>query len=117
MKRTLASGKERRKEGGLLAGWTILFCHGVAGNQAPSQDELDMVVRAAGGKVLMTWQLPILDRCEAQRTIVITSHPLLAEQISSSEITQVISDGAGLPQTIKWLFDCIMHQKLIGLGL
>jgi hypothetical protein len=117
MKRTLASGKERRKEGGLLAGWTILFCHGVAGNQAPSQDELDMVVRAAGGKVLMTWQLPILDRCKAQRTIVITSHPLLAEQISSSEITQVISDGAGLPQTIKWLFDCIMHQKLIGLGL
>ena len=115
MKRTLISAKERRKEGGLLAGWTILFCDGVAGNQAPSQDELDLVVHAAGGKVLKHWQLPILDRQEAQRTVVITSHPLLVEQISSYEMTQVIADGTGLPQTIKWLFDCIMHQKLIGL--
>lgn len=117
MKRTLLNGVERRKDGGLLAGWNILFCDGVAGNNAPSEYELELVVRSAGGRVIRSNQLPIDDSDVARKTIVIASHPLLAEQISSSEIIQVIAHGAGLPQTTKWLFDCIMHQKLIGLGL
>lgn len=117
MKQTLLRGVERRKDGGLLAGWNIFFCDGVAGNKAPSEHELALVVRSAGGKVIRSNQLPINDCEVARKTIVITSHPLLAEQISSSAIIQVITDGAGLPQTTKWLFDCIMHQKLIGLGL
>lgn len=115
MKQTLREGNERRKEGGLLAGWRVLFCDDVAGNRAPKAEELNLMVDAAGGTVLTTSQLPLSDQDDdaGANVIVITSDPALPSQTSNEEVSKAASDGAGF-FTTTWLFECFIHQKLSG---
>lgn len=114
MKQTLREGNERRSEGGLLAGWRVLFCRGVAGNKAPKEEELKLIVDAAGGSVLEYSQLPLPDTEDTAHVIVITSDPALPEQVSDERVAHAANDGAGFFSTT-WLFSCIIHQKLSGI--
>ena len=114
MKRTLQNGFERRKEGGLLAGWRVLFCDGVASNKAPSAHELALIVAAAGGVLVDLDDVSTGENNDPTKVIVVTSDPPHPNQLASSRALQVSQEGAGL-FTITWLLDCIMQQKLTGI--
>eukprot|EP00568_Trieres_chinensis_P003009 CAMPEP_0183316142 /NCGR_PEP_ID=MMETSP0160_2-20130417/53996_1 /TAXON_ID=2839 ORGANISM="Odontella Sinensis, Strain Grunow 1884" /NCGR_SAMPLE_ID=MMETSP0160_2 /ASSEMBLY_ACC=CAM_ASM_000250 /LENGTH=75 /DNA_ID=CAMNT_0025481859 /DNA_START=195 /DNA_END=419 /DNA_ORIENTATION=+ len=73
MKQSLQEGRERRKEGGLLAGWRVYFCEGVAGNKAPKEDDLDLIIRAAGGNVITSSNLPLPEDEDNSSVFVITN--------------------------------------------
>merc|ERR1712127_581051 len=114
MKQTLRNGHDRRKEGGLLFGWKVFFCDDVAGRKAPQQKDLNLIVEAAGGKVLSKVDLPILESNDSGHVIVITSDPPLPSQVSNADVNTLTNEGAG-SFTTTWLFDCILHQKLSGI--
>ena len=116
MKHTLYAGKERRKDGGLLADWRVLFCKGVAGNRAPKHEDLNLIIQAAGGSVMNHSELPFSNTEDRSRVFVITSDPADLKQTSDSIFAKVAEDGAGF-HTISWLFDSIMHQKLIRINV
>ena len=112
MKQTLKEGKERRKEGGLLASWQVLFCEGVAGNKAPKEEDLNMIVQAAGGSVIKRSDLLLQEEENINKVLVITSDPAHSYQISDWNIAKIANDGPGF-RTTSWLFGSIMLQKLI----
>eukprot|EP00978_Attheya_sp_CCMP212_P048377 scaffold512230_cov51-Attheya_sp.AAC.2 len=111
MKETILEGTRRRKEGGLLCKWVILFAGGVAGNGAPKREELELIVEAAGGKAIFQSDLPIRKEDDKMRVIVITSDPPSNVQIKNKDLQRITAEGAG-SFTTTWLFDCITRQKL-----
>jgi len=114
MKHTLVEGNQRRKEGGLFFGWTILFAPGVAGNRAPRKKALELIVQAAGGIPMFSPEKPLMKDEESKaRVIVITSDPPTEKQTSYPDLIQVSQEGAGF-FTTTWLFDCITRQKFLG---
>eukprot|EP00978_Attheya_sp_CCMP212_P015938 scaffold41317_cov47-Attheya_sp.AAC.6 len=114
MKHTLVEGNQRRKEGGLFFGWTILFAPGVAGNRAPRKKALELIVQAAGGIPVFSPEKPLMKDEESKaRVIVITSDPPTEKQTSYPDLIQVSQEGAGF-LTTTWLFDCITRQKFLG---
>jgi len=114
MKQTLIEGKERRRDGGLFAGWKIMVCDEVAGNKAPKEADLRMMVEAAGGEWLLSSNVPVAVVDDPTHVIVITSDPALPSQIDDEKASIAAENGAGF-FTTTWLFDCMMHQKLFGL--
>mmetsp|Transcript_528 Transcript_528/g.740 ORF Transcript_528/g.740 Transcript_528/m.740 type:complete len:1021 (-) Transcript_528:68-3130(-) len=114
MKQTLVEGERRRQDGGILAGWKILFCDGVAGNKAPRESDLHMIIRAAGGEWLLSQNIPVPISEDPTHVIVITSDPPLTSQIEDEKAAVAAEIGAGF-FTTSWLFDCMMHQQLFGL--
>jgi hypothetical protein len=114
MKQTIKEGIERRKFGGLLNGWKILICEGVAGNKAPKEADLQMMIAAAGGTWLESSQLPVKEEDDPSHIIVITSHPATEEQLNDENVKAAAQSGAGY-FTTSWLFDSFMHQKVFGI--
>lgn len=114
MKQTLIEGRERRLHGGLLAGWKILVCDDVAGNKAPKEEYLRLMIAAAGGDWLDGTDIPVPINKDPSHVIVITSDPVLQTQIEDEKASIAAESGAGF-FTITWLFDCMMHQQLFGL--
>lgn len=114
MKMTLREGNERRNEGGLLYGWKILVCDGVAGNRAPKESELHMMIKAAGGKLITTDDIPIPVEEDPTHVIVLTSDPATPDQRDNEKAQVAAENGAGF-FTTSWLFDSMMHQKLFGI--
>lgn len=114
MKQTLTEGRERRRDGGLLASWKIMVCDEVAGNKAPKEADLRMMVEAAGGEWLLSSNIPVPVMEDPTHVIVITSDPALPSQIEDDKASTAAENGAGF-FTTTWLFDCMMHQKLFGL--
>ena len=111
MKNTLREGNERRSAGGLLAGWRVLFCDGVAGNRAPKEIDLRMMVKAAGGVWMEKSEIPVPITDDPTHVIAITSDPPLSTQLSDANAQVAADNGAGF-FTTSWLFDCMMHQKV-----
>lgn len=111
MKQTLTDGKERRRDGGLLFGWKILVCDNVAGNKAPKESDLRMMIEAAGGEWLLSSNIPVPISEDPTHVIVITSDPSLSSQIDDEKASIAAENGAGFFSTT-WLFDCMMHQKV-----
>ncbi len=111
MKQTLIASKERRSEGGLLAGWKILVCDDVAGNKAPQEADLRMMIESAGGEWLLSSNVPVPISDDPTHVIVITSDPALPSQIDDEKASIAADNGAGF-FTTTWLFDCMMHQKV-----
>ena len=111
MKQTLIDGKERRRDGGLLSGWKILVCDDVAGNKAPRESDLKMMIEAAGGEWLLSSNVPVPISEDPTHVIVITSDPALSSQIDDEKASIAAENGAGFFSTT-WLFDCMMHQKV-----
>lgn len=114
MKVTLREGNERRNEGGLLNGWKVLICDGVAGNRAPKEAELHMMIKAAGGKLIHSSDIPIPVEEDPTHVIVLTSDPATPSQLND-EKAQVAAENGGGFFTTSWLFDSMMHQKLFGI--
>ena len=114
MKQTIKEGKERRKYGGLLNGWKILICDGVAGKKAPKEAELRMMIEAAGGSWLESSDVPVAVEEDPVHVIVITSHPATTEQLNDEKAKTAAENGAGF-FTTSWLFDSFMHQKMFGI--
>merc|ERR1712032_698340 len=114
MKNTLKEGYKRRNEGGLFSGWYILFCHGVAGNRAPKNVDLRMMVQCAGGTIITFSDIPLHKSDNPSHVLVITSTPQTKKQCENSKAMLASKEGAGF-FTSSWLFDCMMHQKLKGI--
>jgi hypothetical protein len=105
MKETLENHISARRRGGILAGWSVLVCEGVAGNNPPSETDLKMIVEAAGGRVM--YSCPE----SPEKVLVITSDPPTVRQRSTSYEQ---SRKGNLVVTITWLFDCVMRQQFNG---
>lgn len=114
MKQTIKEGNERRQSGGLFSGFHIMFCEGVAGNKAPKESDLRMLVRASGGTWLESSNVPVPIEDDPSHVIVITSDPATPEQVNDEKAMTAAENGAGF-FTTSWFFDCLMHQKLTGI--
>lgn len=109
MRETLSNGNRMRQEGKtLLNGMSVFICDGVAGNKAPPENELKLIINAAGGKWVTA---PALAKVKAPQTIIITSNPAQKGQLSAKEVSKAIKKGT-MCRTTNWLFDCIMKQEL-----
>ena len=107
MKGTIQNGIEVREKGGVLGGLYIYVCSGVAGNQAPSTKELNLIIEAAGGRVL-----PSLSTCkllDPAKTYVLTSDPSTPSQWREPSVTNITKLGGKIVST-SWLFHVIITQ-------
>lgn len=95
------SDRFRQNNTTLLAGRDVFICKGVPGNKAPPENELKLIVHAAGGN----W----LSRSPRGKCIIITSDPPAKNQL------RVVRQGSQ-HFTISWLFNCILSQELQGLN-
>jgi len=112
MSETLENGKSVRSErGGLLGGWSIHFCKGVAGKKAPPENELRLIVGAAGGTMLKSITVKATKNVEAEKIILITSDPATSAQNSDKDVKRLSALGAKV-FTTSWLFHCIITQQL-----
>ena len=112
MKATLENGKKvRATSGGILGGWSVFICRGVAGKNAPSINELHSLIEATGATLLQS----LLDVPTPQKTIVITSDPITKDQRSEEGVNNVMRRGAKL-LTTTWLFHTIITQQLCFTG-
>ena len=96
-----------RKTGkGVLSGCAISLCKQVAGKRAPTLQELECMVTAAGAD----WMGECIPEKQSRgkRTIVITSDPCSKRQEKALKIR---GDGV-LTKTTSWLFDTLMFQRL-----
>ena len=109
MRETLSNGLRMRKKGiSLLNGKSVVICQGVAGNMAPPENELKLIVEAAGGQWI---NASALEKFKSNQAIIITSNPATKRQISTKDIAKAIKHGIQHRPT-SWLFDCIMKQQL-----
>ena len=112
MKETLKNGKAvRNQRGGLLGGWSVHFCKGVAGKKAPPEHELRLIVAAAGGTFLKTASARATKDVDASKMIIITSDPATAAQKADKDVKRLTSQGAKI-FTTKWFFHSIITQHL-----
>ena len=114
MKETLKNGIEvRTNQGGLLDGWKVFFCKGVAGHKAPSMQELRLIIDAAGGTVLDTLTTKEAGAIASDRSVlIVTSDPPTAAQKSQADKLMEKLGTSGRVETTSWLFQCIIRQKI-----
>lgn len=112
MKNTLREGNKRRVEGGVFAGMIVLLCLNVAGNRAPKENELRMMVECAGGKMALISEFSLSENVDTSNVLIITSNPPIPpNQISSKKFNLAVANGA-LAFPISWMFDSFMRQKV-----
>ena len=112
MENSLSIAEKRRRDGGLLSGWNLYFTYNHANNKkVPKQEDLQLIVQAAGGTVLPQSDSPLSSEVNPQKVIVITSDSVLPEKISDSRAAKLVLDGARF-FLMRWLFDCITNQEL-----
>jgi hypothetical protein len=108
MKETIQNGIQvRETTGGVLGGLYVYICSGVAGNDAPSTKELNLIIEAAGGKVLSS-----LDTCkllDPTKTIVLTSDPSTHSQLREPGVRNILKLGGKIMKTSS-LFHVIITQ-------
>jgi hypothetical protein len=141
MRKALQNGDELRQRGDtLFRGRHIWVCPGVAGHRAPPEEEMKLMIAAAGGlwirsssnlklyhddiplngtetettnKKLRTVMRTKCDQKENMTTrsaLIITSDPPTKEQLDQKDVRQAIK--AGVPHyTTSWLFQCLLCQE------
>lgn len=111
MRETLRNGNQLRKEGKtLLDGSPVFVCKGVAGNKAPKEKELKLIIDAAGGRwVSSSSQLKKEDVSE--NVIIIASDPPSKGQLSNKDVAKAIKNGA-TESTTSWLFNSLLCQEM-----
>lgn len=108
MKATLENGKKvRSTTGGILGGWSVYICRGVAGKNAPSTKEFALLIDATGAILLRN----LVDVPTPNKTIVITSNPITKGQRSEEGVEDLMCQGARM-FTTSWLFRTIITQQL-----
>ena len=107
MRETIQNGIQVRENGGVLGGLYVYICSGVAGNKAPSTKELNLIIEAAGGKVLSS--LTASKLADPAKTIVLTSDPSTPSQLREPGVRNILKLG-GKIVPISWLFEVIITQ-------
>ena len=107
MKETIQNGIQMREIGGVLGGFSIYICSGVAGNKAPSTNELNLIIEAAGGKVLSS--LATHKSLDPAKTIVLASDPSTSSQLREPGVRNIVNLGGKIVST-SWLFHVIITQ-------
>eukprot|EP00587_Corethron_hystrix_P001282 CAMPEP_0113310462 /NCGR_PEP_ID=MMETSP0010_2-20120614/8097_1 /TAXON_ID=216773 ORGANISM="Corethron hystrix, Strain 308" /NCGR_SAMPLE_ID=MMETSP0010_2 /ASSEMBLY_ACC=CAM_ASM_000155 /LENGTH=999 /DNA_ID=CAMNT_0000165921 /DNA_START=211 /DNA_END=3210 /DNA_ORIENTATION=- /assembly_acc=CAM_ASM_000155 len=107
MRETIRNGRACRRSGGLLFGYSIYFCKGVAGKSSPPEHELNLIISSAGGVFLQE----LSQDCYPENTIIIASDPVTDNQRDEPNVEMVAQEGNGF-FTSSWLFQCIMTQEL-----
>ena len=111
MKETIENGRKARLDrGGVLGGWSIYICTGVAGNNAPSAKELKLVVEATGATLLGK----VSDAIDPSKTILLCSDPCTDVQRSLKGADKMMGQGAKMLSTA-WLFHTIITQQITSL--
>ena len=109
---TLESGKKARlKRNGVLGGWYVYIGKGVAGNNAPSSEEMNLVVEATGATLLHSLEESEDGPADPMKTIIIMSDPSTAAQRSEKGVKRVLKLGAKVLSTAD-LFHTIITQQL-----
>ena len=101
----------REERGGVLGGWNLYICSGVAGNRAPPAKELKLIVEAAGATFLRS--VSGKSALDPAKTIIITSDPANDKQLK--EARKVTTMGART-HTTTWLFQVMITQSLVEEG-
>merc|ERR1712238_304963 len=101
----------RASRGGLLGGYSVHFCKGVAGNSAPPADEMELIVSAAGGFNLRSITSRSTKDIEPSKILIITSNPAPSVQLNLKDVKRLKALGSGVFNII-WLFRCITTQNL-----
>lgn len=115
MKTTLRNGiRARKRRGGVLGGWFVYICSGVAGNKAPSLKEIYLIIEAGGGHVLKS--LSRRDAFDPTKTIVLTSDPSTKSQLGELGVARAKSCGAKIMST-SHLFHTIITQNLLDIDI
>ena len=107
MKKTIQNGIRIREKGGVLGGFYVYICEGVAGNKAPNSKELKLIIEAAGGQVLQ--QLSTYHNIDPTKVMALTSDPSTPAQQRDSEVRKILKSG-GKTLTTSWLFRIIITQ-------
>jgi hypothetical protein len=111
MKETIRNGiQARKRRGGVLGGWFVYICSGVAGNRAPNMKEMHLIIEAGGGQVLKS--LSNMNSFDPLKTIVLTSEPSTQSQLKEQGVAKVERLGAKILSTT-WLFHTIITQKQV----
>ena len=115
MKETLENGRKARLDrDGVLGGWYVYICSGVAGNNAPSSKDLTLICQASGATLLGSLKTIV----DPLKTIVITSEPSTQSQLKERGVARVEGLGAKILST-SWLFHTIITQNFsttVGVG-
>jgi serine/threonine protein kinase len=115
MKTTLRNGiLARKRRGGVLGGWSVYICSGVAGNRAPSLKEIHLIIEAGGGQVLKC--LVNTDAFDPPKTIVLTSDPSTKSQFGERGVAKAVRFGAKVMST-SLLFHTIITQNLFDIDI
>ena len=110
LKRTLVEGKKiRQGRRRLFSGLKIYISDGVAANSAPNEEQLQMMINAAGGEWLVRGDIGNIQ--ELQFLIIITSNPALPSQVNDKNVSRAVENGACI-FTVTWLYECMMQQKV-----
>lgn len=113
MAKTIMNGIRVRKErGGVLGGRYVYICKGVAGNQAPSAKELQLIIESAGGVLLRT--LDSSSEFDLKKTIILTSDLRTRSQMNEKGVGKLVRNGAQACTT-SWLFRTVITQSLEGI--
>lgn len=108
MRESIRNGILARKRGGLLGGWCVYICSGVAGNKAPSVKELTLIIEATGARVITS--LNDSDMLEPQSIMILTSDPTTEAQKNEFGVRKIERLGAQIVTTT-WLFQTIITQQ------
>lgn len=115
MRESLQRGDELRRNGEfLLSDYWVYVCKGVAGNKAPPEKELELIVDAAGGTWLSSISARTMKDVDASKLIIITPEKPSKKKTKTSEakdVEKAVKLGAET-HPAAWLFDCIIKQSL-----
>jgi len=104
----------RRNDEFLLSGYFVYVCNGVAGNKAPPEKELELIVDAAGGKWLSSIAPRVMKGLDASKLLIISPEKPTKKKAKLSEtkdVDKAIKLGAQ-DHPPSWLFQCIIRQRL-----
>lgn len=115
MVQTLDKARANLTEGSpLLHGIFVYVCKGVAGNKAPPENELKLIVEAAGGVWLTRLDDPTCTYGKGRNCVlvIITSSDPKAEkrQLKVRDVTSALRNGA-VHKTTAWLFHTMLTQE------
>ena len=115
MRESLQRGETlRQNDAFLLSGYWVYVCDGVAGNKAPPEKELELIVGGAGGTWLTSIGARVMKDLDATKLIIISPEKPNKKKSKSSEkkdVEKAIKLGAQ-EHPASWLFDSIINQKL-----
>jgi len=103
----------REQNKSFLDGVKIFICDGVAGNKAPKEDELKLIIEAAGGEYITDVSV-LRKHAEPGNAFIITSADLKhsKQQISKRAVKSVLANGCIEQKSASWLFRAVLMQAL-----